>query len=121
MYADKFVDVSSIMQLRVLSNLMVSLFYSVRERCIFLCKRQIRAFFLLVFIHENPVRIYSFYLTKNALKKIVDAFFLFCLQVMAEGVWQIAFVVFLAYAMLPLQIWEAVLFGKANIINTKSF
>ncbi|EJY58001.1 AAEL017420-PA, partial [Aedes aegypti] len=28
-----------------------------------------------------------------------------------EGVWQIVFVVFLAYAMMPLQIWEAVLFG----------
>lgn len=32
-------------------------------------------------------------------------------QVMAEGVWQIVFVVFLAYAMMPLQIWEAVCFG----------
>ncbi|XP_021713087.1 Ca(2+)/calmodulin-responsive adenylate cyclase isoform X4 [Aedes aegypti] len=32
-------------------------------------------------------------------------------EVMAEGVWQIVFVVFLAYAMMPLQIWEAVLFG----------
>lgn len=30
---------------------------------------------------------------------------------MAEGVWQIVFVVFLAYAMMPLQIWEAVCFG----------
>lgn len=30
---------------------------------------------------------------------------------MAEGVWQIIFVTFLAYAMMPLQIWEAVLFG----------
>lgn len=30
---------------------------------------------------------------------------------MAEGVWQIVFVIFLAYAMMPLQIWEAVLFG----------
>lgn len=30
---------------------------------------------------------------------------------MAEGVWQIAFAVFLTYAMLPLQIWEAVVFG----------
>ncbi|XP_032594400.1 Ca(2+)/calmodulin-responsive adenylate cyclase isoform X1 [Drosophila grimshawi] len=32
-------------------------------------------------------------------------------EVMAEGVWQIVFVVFLAYAMMPLQIWEAVAFG----------
>uniref|UniRef100_A0A1I8NAQ5 adenylate cyclase n=1 Tax=Musca domestica TaxID=7370 RepID=A0A1I8NAQ5_MUSDO len=32
-------------------------------------------------------------------------------EVMAEGVWQIVFVVFLAYAMMPLQIWEAVCFG----------
>ncbi|XP_055618682.1 Ca(2+)/calmodulin-responsive adenylate cyclase isoform X2 [Toxorhynchites rutilus septentrionalis] len=32
-------------------------------------------------------------------------------EVMAEGVWQIVFVVFLAYAMMPLHIWEAVLFG----------
>ncbi|XP_055914103.1 Ca(2+)/calmodulin-responsive adenylate cyclase isoform X1 [Eupeodes corollae] len=32
-------------------------------------------------------------------------------EVMAEGVWQIVFVVFLAYAMLPLHIWEAVCFG----------
>ncbi|KAJ6638235.1 Ca(2+)/calmodulin-responsive adenylate cyclase [Pseudolycoriella hygida] len=32
-------------------------------------------------------------------------------EVMAEGVWQIVFVIFLAYAMMPLQIWEAVLFG----------
>lgn len=30
---------------------------------------------------------------------------------MAEGVWQIIFVTFLAYAMMPLQIWEALLFG----------
>lgn len=30
---------------------------------------------------------------------------------MAEGVWQIVFVIFLAYAMMPLQIWEAVCFG----------
>lgn len=30
---------------------------------------------------------------------------------MAEGVWQIVFVIFLAYAMMPLQIWEAVVFG----------
>nr|NP_001259550.1 rutabaga, isoform E [Drosophila melanogaster]AGB95392.1 rutabaga, isoform E [Drosophila melanogaster] len=34
-------------------------------------------------------------------------------EVMAEGVWQIVFVVFLAYAMMPLQIWEAVAFGIA--------
>ncbi|KAM8718990.1 hypothetical protein ACLKA7_011655 [Drosophila subpalustris] len=34
-------------------------------------------------------------------------------EVMAEGVWQIVFVVFLAYAMIPLQIWEAVAFGIA--------
>uniref|UniRef100_A0A182JI16 adenylate cyclase n=1 Tax=Anopheles atroparvus TaxID=41427 RepID=A0A182JI16_ANOAO len=32
-------------------------------------------------------------------------------EVMAEGVWQIVFVIFLAYAMMPLQIWEASLFG----------
>ncbi|XP_034114587.1 Ca(2+)/calmodulin-responsive adenylate cyclase isoform X9 [Drosophila albomicans] len=32
-------------------------------------------------------------------------------EVMAEGVWQIVFVVFLAYAMMPLQIWQAVAFG----------
>ncbi|XP_054727054.1 Ca(2+)/calmodulin-responsive adenylate cyclase isoform X1 [Anastrepha obliqua] len=32
-------------------------------------------------------------------------------EVMAEGVWQIVFVIFLAYAMMPLQIWEAVCFG----------
>ncbi|XP_052862291.1 Ca(2+)/calmodulin-responsive adenylate cyclase [Anopheles cruzii] len=32
-------------------------------------------------------------------------------EVMAEGVWQIVFVIFLAYAMMPLQIWEAALFG----------
>ncbi|GAB0099365.1 Adenylate cyclase [Sergentomyia squamirostris] len=32
-------------------------------------------------------------------------------EVMAEGVWQIVFVTFLAYAMMPLQIWEAVIFG----------
>jgi adenylate cyclase 1 len=32
-------------------------------------------------------------------------------EVMAEGVWQFVFVIFLAYAMMPLQIWEAVLFG----------
>lgn len=38
-------------------------------------------------------------------------FIIFNLQVMAEGVWQIVFVVFLAYAMMPLQIWEAVCFG----------
>lgn len=30
---------------------------------------------------------------------------------MAEGVWQIVFVIFLAYAMMPLQIWEAAVFG----------
>lgn len=30
---------------------------------------------------------------------------------MAEGVWQIAFAIFLTYTMLPLQIWEAVCFG----------
>ncbi|KAH8293371.1 hypothetical protein KR044_011134 [Drosophila immigrans] len=34
-------------------------------------------------------------------------------EVMAEGVWQIVFVVFLAYAMMPLQIWQAVAFGIA--------
>ncbi|XP_041766991.1 Ca(2+)/calmodulin-responsive adenylate cyclase isoform X3 [Anopheles merus] len=32
-------------------------------------------------------------------------------EVMAEGVWQIVFVIFLSYAMMPLQIWEAALFG----------
>ncbi|XP_063703935.1 Ca(2+)/calmodulin-responsive adenylate cyclase isoform X3 [Culicoides brevitarsis] len=32
-------------------------------------------------------------------------------DVMAEGVWQIAFAIFLTYTMLPLQIWEAVCFG----------
>lgn len=30
---------------------------------------------------------------------------------MADGVWQIIFIVFLAYAMMPLQIWEAQFFG----------
>lgn len=30
---------------------------------------------------------------------------------MAEGVWQIIFVIFLAYAMMPLQIWESCIFG----------
>lgn len=33
------------------------------------------------------------------------------LQVMSEGVWPIVFVVFLAYAMMPLQIWESAVFG----------
>jgi adenylate cyclase 1 len=32
-------------------------------------------------------------------------------EVMVEGVWQIVFVIFLAYAMLPLKIWQAFLFG----------
>lgn len=32
-------------------------------------------------------------------------------EVMAEGVWAIVFVIFLAYAMMPLQIWESVSFG----------
>lgn len=32
-------------------------------------------------------------------------------QVMSEGVWQIVFVVFLAYSMMPLKIWESAAFG----------
>lgn len=32
-------------------------------------------------------------------------------EVMVEGVWQIVFVIFLAYAMLPLKIWQAFLFS----------
>lgn len=32
-------------------------------------------------------------------------------EVMVEGVWQIVFVIFLAYAMLPLKIWEAFVFS----------
>jgi len=34
-------------------------------------------------------------------------------EVMVEGVWQIVFVIFLAYAMLPLKIWEAFVFSIA--------
>jgi len=32
-------------------------------------------------------------------------------RVLAEGVWQVVFVVFLAYAMMPLKTWVAALFG----------
>lgn len=32
-------------------------------------------------------------------------------KVMAEGTWQVVFVVFLAYAMMPLKTWVATLFG----------
>lgn len=32
-------------------------------------------------------------------------------RVLAEGVWQVVFVVFLAYAMMPLKTWVATLFG----------
>jgi adenylate cyclase 1 len=31
--------------------------------------------------------------------------------VLAEGVWQVVFVVFLAYAMMPLKTWIAAVFG----------
>jgi adenylate cyclase 1 len=31
--------------------------------------------------------------------------------VLAEGVWQVVFVVFLAYAMMPLKTWVAAVFG----------
>lgn len=33
------------------------------------------------------------------------------LQVLADGVWQIVFVIFLVYTMMPLQIWMAQLYG----------
>lgn len=32
-------------------------------------------------------------------------------RVLAEGVWQVVFVVFLAYAMMPLKTWVAAVFG----------
>jgi adenylate cyclase 1 len=32
-------------------------------------------------------------------------------RVLAEGVWQVIFVVFLAYAMMPLKTWVAAVFG----------
>lgn len=32
-------------------------------------------------------------------------------EVLVEGVWDIVFVIFLSYCMLPLKIWEAALFG----------
>lgn len=32
-------------------------------------------------------------------------------QDLTEGVWQVTFVVFLSYVLMPLQIWEAILFG----------
>lgn len=38
-------------------------------------------------------------------------FFLTLFQDLTEGVWQVTFVVFLSYVLMPLQIWEAILFG----------